>query len=335
MSADANPPKQPLLFISHKHVDKKIADVVRDFVLTYSGGRIDVYQSSSPWADAPKVGRNLNRELKAALWRARALILIYTTPEHDWNYCIFECGVASHPESADSKLIVFQCAGAVPTLFGDQVNINARKLEDIQKFTNEFLTDATFFPGFSGPITRFQPNSQEVARAAADFAQKLSEPGVLPAEETDPNDEWPAYPYIQFQLDEAEASRLRKSQGQKRAKLAMQVIPDKCVVAKADTYAERLFGVPSFRAGTTLKKLKSTWLDKYPKAKPTWVHDITAQILDAVLWRFPKASWSLMPGGYAPIMSHVRKNSSQQCMQFDVYFFKFTPDTIQSMKVKK
>ena len=103
----------------------------------------------------------------------------------------------------------------------------------------------------------FSRTARKSARAAADFAQKLSEPGVLPPEETDPNDEWPAYPYIQFQLDETEASRLRKAQGQKRAKLAMQVIPDKCLVAKADTYAERLFGVPSFRAGTTLKKLKS------------------------------------------------------------------------------
>ncbi len=115
-------------------------------------------------------------------------------------------------------------------MFADQVNINARKLEEIQKFTNEFLTDPKFFPGFSTPITEFQQNSQEVARAAADFAQKLSK--VLPPEEMDPSDDWPAYPYVQFQLDDAETSRIRRSKGHKRTKVAMQVIPNKCFIAK-------------------------------------------------------------------------------------------------------
>ena len=47
----------PICFISHKHADKDIADVIGWFITMSTGGRVTVFQSSSPWADAPKVGR--------------------------------------------------------------------------------------------------------------------------------------------------------------------------------------------------------------------------------------------------------------------------------------
>ncbi len=94
-------------------------------------------------------------------------------------------------ESAESRLVILQCAGSVPSVFGEQVNINARKPEDIQKFVNELLTDASFFPGLGRAITRFQRNSQEVVKAATELVKELK--GDLPPEKADPNDEWPAY----------------------------------------------------------------------------------------------------------------------------------------------
>jgi hypothetical protein len=288
--------ESPLLFISHKHGDKKIADVISNFVKMQSGGRVEVHQSSSPWANAPKIGRNLNQELRKALWRARALILIYTNPDHDWNYCMWECGVASHPESADSKLIVFQCAGTVPNLFAEQVNVNTRNLVDIQKFTNEFLTDPTFFPGFDGPITKFHPNGPEVASAAAELSQKLLQPGILPPEKIDPDDEWPAYPFIQFELNQNEVDRIRKSGARERKQTATEIIQTECLIRKADKYAEQLFGVPSFSAGMKFKELEDIWIEKHPNSKSKWVDGLSAQILDGVMWRFPTATWQVMQG---------------------------------------
>ena len=37
--------ERPLLFISHKHTDKRIADILSNFISTYSGGRVAVFQS--------------------------------------------------------------------------------------------------------------------------------------------------------------------------------------------------------------------------------------------------------------------------------------------------
>jgi hypothetical protein len=163
---------KPIFFISHKHADSNIADVIRSFITMSTGGRVTVFQSSSAWADSPKVGRNLNKQLRETLWKTSVVILVYTAPDQDWNYCMWECGVASHPQSPDTKIILFQCAGSSPSLFSEQVNVNVRNLVDIQKFTDELLTAPDFFPGFGGPITEFQSHGQEVASAAADFYQK-------------------------------------------------------------------------------------------------------------------------------------------------------------------
>jgi hypothetical protein len=70
---------KPLLFISHKRCDRKIADLVSGFVRTITGGGVDVYQSSNPDFEGPRVGKDLSKELEEALWRAGIVVLIYTS----------------------------------------------------------------------------------------------------------------------------------------------------------------------------------------------------------------------------------------------------------------
>lgn len=324
MSASSN--STPRLFISHKHIDSNIADVIRSFVTMHSGGRISVFQSSSPWADAPKVGRNLNKQLREALWETSVVILVYTIPDQDWSYCMWECGVASHPQSPDTKIILFQCAGGSPMLFAEQVNVNARDLVDIQKFVDEFLTSPDFFPAFQGPITKFVPHGQEVASAAADFYQKIKP--VLPPEKEDPSIEWPAYPFLQLELGISHVDRINNLETHERAKSAYKILQQECVISTADKYCEQLFGVPSFPCGMTLKKLIETWRESHPDSESKWVRALCSQILAGVMWKFPPTSWELMQGlsdsvWHAPVLNRVRKLPGRHCMQFDIYFYKF------------
>jgi hypothetical protein len=111
---------------------------------------------------------------------------------------MWECGVASHSQSPDAKIILFQCTADSPDVFADQVNVNIRNLVAVQKFTDEFLTAPDFFPGLEGPLTHFQPHGKEVASAAAELCHKLHP--VLPPEKADPSVEWPVYPFLQFEL---------------------------------------------------------------------------------------------------------------------------------------
>ena len=318
---------QPLLFISHKHVDQRIADVITKFVRMRSAGRVEVYQSSNAWAEGPHIGHNLNKELKEALWRPSVFIMVYTSPDQDWNYCMGECGVASQPQSPGTRIILFQCAGVAPTLFAEQVNVDVRKLSNLQKFTNEFLTDRDFFPRFPGPITQFQRNGQEVAAAAAELYQDL-EP-ILPQPE-DPSEEWPAWPFLQLELGLEHVESISKARENGTIEIARGIVQKECLVTQGDHILERLFVAPSFRRGMTFTTLIGIWKGVRPGSKSKWIEALCDQIIEGSQWRFPKMVWELMQGvddtWYAPVLNRVRRIPSQRCLQFDIYFYKFDVD---------
>ena len=174
-SEERSPRSQPLVFISHRHADRDIADVVREFMRYRSGGDVEVFQTSSADAQAPKIGRNVNREIMKALWKSEVLVLIYTSQDRDWDYCMWECGVATHRESDDTNVIVLQCGRQLPRVFADQVAVDVRDHEKLRRFVNAFLTDPDFFPGREEPVTRFQPNDANVERAARSLFEELPE----------------------------------------------------------------------------------------------------------------------------------------------------------------
>jgi hypothetical protein len=329
----ANPQtSKPLLFISHKHSDKEIADVIRSFISVYSGGRVDVFQSSSPVAKTTESGGNVKRQLRETLTRASVVILVYTAQDKDWNYCMWECGVASHPqtpEGLDTKTILFQCTADTPALFLETVNVHVRDPLHIQKFTNEFLTNPDFFPSLGRAVTDFHSDGPEVAGAAENFYQKLMP--MLPPEKEDPAIEWPASPFLQFEIGFKDVDSIKKI-GPKNRTEAYGVIQEKCVIRSADKYAEQLFGVPSFTSDMSFKHLADSWRENYPDSQSKWIEALSGQIMDGAMWRFPKPAWKLMQGlnddcWYAPVLNRVRKIPVQQLMQFDVYFYKFDVDT--------
>jgi hypothetical protein len=320
-----SPSDNLLLFISHKHVDKKIADVISSFVTMHSGGRVKVFQSSSPWTDAPKVGRNLNKQLRETLWNTNVLILIYTTADQDWAYCMWECGVASHPKSPDTRIILFQCAGVSPAVFAEQVNVNVRDTVDIQNFTGEFLTSPDFFPGYSKALTKFQPKGRDAANAAADLFQKLND--VLPPEYID-SIEWPAYPFLQLELGFVAIEQIRNLKPKGRKQNPNEIIKENCIVSTADRYCEQLFGVLGFPKELTLQQLAQSWREKFPNSRSRWVEALCLQLRAGALSRFPQSSWEVMQGfndhtWRAPVLTRVRNIPSRKVMQFDIYFFKF------------
>jgi hypothetical protein len=308
-----------LVFISHKDADSMIADVVRSFLTEKSGARVVVHQSSSAMAETPKVGRNLNSELKNALWNAKIVILIYTDPDQDWSYCMWECGVALQPDTPDKpKIILFQCGRSSPALFAEHVKVNVRDKADIQKFTNEFLTDIDFFPRCSDPTTRFQPNGKEVINAATEFFSKLEE--VLPSGDSV---EWPAYPFLQLELDLDHCKKMEKlSDLESRT----AIVYNESRISSADKWCEQLFGMMTLPPNLSFKELTDSWRLECPNSASTWVAAVAKQVAAGSLWKFPPRIWEKMEGvsirqRYSPVVTRVRKLPSRKCMQFDIYFF--------------
>ena len=86
--------QKPRIFISHRFDDKPIADVIRRNLARW--GFDDIYQAGAP-GSGPRVGDSLTDELREVLEDVDLVILVYTFTDEDWSWCMWECGLATHP----------------------------------------------------------------------------------------------------------------------------------------------------------------------------------------------------------------------------------------------
>lgn len=313
---------EPLIFISHKHSDRAIANVVRSFITEQSSGKIRVFQSSDPSASGPRIARHLNTELRKALWEASAIILIYTTSDKDWGYCMWECGVATLPESPDTNVIVLQCSSSVPELFAGEVHVDARQSTSVEKFVRQFMTDPEFLPPGHGAITGYEKTNPKIAAASTRLFNDLK--AVLPE---GPIEEWPAHAYVQLQLAAAAAKRIVDAAPEERHSIAQCTIRSEATVSDGDRVAKTLFGMAKFKDALTLDELFHVWRDAHTEGSEAWLESLTDQIARAAQWQFPILKWAAMRCSndrlYAPVVTRVRSIPSSGVMQFDVYFYPF------------
>jgi len=339
-TVDVTPPPvadNPLLFISHRHAQKSIADVLKVFLETWTGGQVEVHQSSSADAEGPRQGQNLTRELRNALWRAGVVVLLYTTQDEDWSYCMWECGVAQLPEPSDTKTIVLQSSEQYPAVFAEQLRVGMSSETDIEKFVNNLLTDQDYFPKLGRAVTKHLPHSQIVKNAAADLHNELR--AVLPERGVDDNEEWPPYPQLTIMLSDEQLARIKAAEGSVEDKIAVahRIVFEECDVVGGDGKIGSIFGVNGFplRRPTTIpmRELVERWTNYSPTPGSRWRDDLARQIWDTVTGGNPTARWQLMRGAdldntawYGPVVRYFKRIRAEHRAEVDVTFCKFRLD---------
>ncbi|MCA1606487.1 MAG: toll/interleukin-1 receptor domain-containing protein [Acidobacteria bacterium] len=326
------PPAKPLLFISHRHEDKTVADVLRSFIVTRTANRVDVFQSSSAEAIGPKVGGPLNKALMDVIWTADVFLLLYTSKNKDWSYCTWEYGVALDDHAPDARPVLLQFSDDFPDLFADQVRVDVRKRDDVLRFTQQLLCGNDFFLNHPGSVTDFARDSLEVRRAGEELFDSLQ--AVAPKEGTEP-DPWPSYPYMQIVIGYEHLSPICDSGvgWSQRVQMTRDVLETEAVVSYGDAEAGRLFGRRSQIVSAPFKDLLERWSDRFTGADTTWVDAICRQIASAAVDDFPTLEWHLIracdPGDgtwYGPALIQSQRSPRQQAMKFDVCFLKFALD---------
>ena len=327
--------QRPLLFISHRHADKAIADVFRNFVNTYSGGRINIFQSSAV-GYSTSVGSDLNHELSDKLKAATVLILLYTSKAEDWSYCMWECGVALDP-SVPTNIIVFEFAGHSPAPFSDLVRVNARDLTSVHGFTQQLLTSPNFFPELTGAVApHFTKTGEEVKNAAQDLYYKLQD--ASPPDDYALPEEWKVWPFLRLEIQlhhQVEISDQRYRDERSTAQVetghptALDLVQQYAVVQAGDNALWQLFGSMGHRVGMTLQELAYIWQSKKTNPQVEWLKVLCLQIAEATQDQWMTLPWAPIEGVdnncYIPVLTCVRKIPSLSCMQFDVYFYRFDP----------
>jgi TIR domain-containing protein len=318
---------RPLVFISHRHEDKALADVIGRFMRSGSAGQVDVYQSSDANSEGPKAGGVLTDELQRALWRAGRVILVYTRTDADWGWCLFECGLALQPNTPPTCLTVFSCGSTAPPQLAGRVHVKIRDRGDIQRFTNHFLTDKGFFPGLNKAIAGFQENDPNVLAAAETLFDDLAK---IP----DPRDEnvqdWPAYPFIQLEIDAEGRARLPADGPYEGRLLSARELILEARISDSDSEGARIFGRrwdPAVE--TRFGELVRGWCERFGADEPPWLDALSEQVMEAAGWCWPTLHWVLMrsmdqrdSSVYGPVVTRVRRWPDDR-MQFDIVFEPF------------
>jgi len=313
---------KPTVFISHKHSDRTIAKAIADFFAEKSGGRIRIYLSSDSRFDGPKFGKDLNAQLRKALWETDVLILIYTAGDQDWSYCMWECGVAIEPQSPETNIIVFQCGSDYPDPFSDSTRVNLRNVDDIRKFVDQFLRDKDFFPSLKGPLhPDFPPESLD--KASRQFSDEILK--ELPPEDV-LSQEWPMWPFLRIELPLKEVKKLDQATQADRTALSHQVVKEHGIVIGSDPRAPTLFGLASFPTQMRMEELLKIWKERNPNAESAWFDSCCEQIMTGSSRRFPiirRTSVREANGesDYTPVLSRIKSKPYARTLQFDLYFY--------------
>lgn len=326
--------ESPVLFISHRHDDRAVADTLRRFIQARTGGRVTVFQSSSADAEGPRQGHNVTQELRRALWDTSVVVLIYTTRDQDWSYCMWECGVAQSPHSSNTRTIVFQCAEQFPMVFADQLRVGLRDRQAIETFVSDLLTDESYFPELGRAITEFAAGTDPVREAAQELYDRLQE--VLPKQGSS-DEEWPPYPQLTLELSDEQVERIRTADGtpEERLGVARAVVVDEASVVGGDGQVGRIFSARGFprtpsMPGLPMRELVAGWQASTPTPTSRWIDDMCRQIMATTRNQYPTLRWELMRGAdtmdgtfYGPVVRYIKKISARRCEQIDVVFCKF------------
>jgi hypothetical protein len=315
---------EPSLFISHKHADKQIAKVLADFIGERGVGKIKVHLSSSPHFQGPIFGPSLNAQLRQALWKTEALILVYTSEEQDWSYCMWECGMAMHPESPNTNLIVIQCGNDVPAPFKDVLRVNPRNKDDIKRFVKQLLCQEGLFK--HGSILP-ELDVNYLDNYVTDLHRRLED--VLPKLDDGQVEEWPAWPSLCVELPSIQTDKFVEATENENVDLSRRIVSDHAQVIRYDSRAAQLFGRSSLPGRLRFVDLVSAWKTKYPDGDTRWFESCAQQMMVCARRGFPVISPATMHevGGdasFTPVVTRVQRLPFSGTVQFEIFFFDFS-----------
>jgi hypothetical protein len=316
---------EPVVFISHKHSDREIAEALARFVKTKCAGKARVYLSSSPDFDGPRLGQPLNRELKLALSESELVILVYTNDREDWSWCMWECGVAVDPkDETTTSVVVVQCTADEPKPFGDQVRVDARDLDSIQAFVKALLTTNDLFQRRADPITGFANEGSEIREFAAELHGTLAEviPTGVGAEQATPTS-----PYLRVLLGSQAADQIRTCYLAGDSDESMKVIETEALIVDQEG-AGALFGM-HLGPNSTLGDVLADWRADAANAgqEPRWFEALTDQIEAALVGRLRPVKWATYRAikGEADVPFVAGSRQMPDGVEFDLYMVPIAP----------
>jgi TIR domain len=88
------------VFVSHKHDDHALAGTVKT-ALEDMSGRIECFVSGSDLS----AGSDWNAEIRSQLTKSHLLLLLFTEPSRNWDWCLYEAGLFTSLGAEDHSVV--------------------------------------------------------------------------------------------------------------------------------------------------------------------------------------------------------------------------------------
>ena len=181
------------VFISHKAKDELAAEAIRKALKMRGGNSLEIFVS-----ERIKAGSQWSEEIWKSLKRADWLLLLYTDPSQEWDWCLFEAGFfVGQSREGDTRLVCLHTTEVPPPMpvrhWQSVAVTEAIKMEN-------FLVD--FFTGINDELVHSSKDQQELADEIAN-AFKLKVKRLMKSECV--ND------FITLSLDQSQVAELEKT----------------------------------------------------------------------------------------------------------------------------
>ncbi|MFO7876397.1 MAG: toll/interleukin-1 receptor domain-containing protein [Desulfovermiculus sp.] len=158
--------RQKTVFISHKSKDKEAAKAIKKLFDNWGGGKLlNVFIS-----ERIEAGQVWSKEVFDHLDKADYLILLYTDPSEEWDWCLFEAGFYAGRANEDKTYLVclHSTQHSPPKPLQQWQSIGLQDLDSLMCFL------AKLFQDVSDPIATDETKRRQLAMDIIDVLQKTT-----------------------------------------------------------------------------------------------------------------------------------------------------------------
>lgn len=258
------------IFISHKQKDEKIINKLRDLLLSVACPEESIFYSTDPRLGI-QPGAEIQNTIVDQIRVSDILLLVYTDPDLDWTYPIYETTWAMASDTRKSNVIVLSLHGHIPVILKGHKIINLTDKQEIYDFIHRITTEQEFLvpdekirkkidPGYFLGMKNFDKSSKK--ERCDEFFEQLTE---FREKEFKDVETIHRMDYLKIKIPVEIIDRINDCA--KPTKAIYKEILNKSKVDKnSDKSALRYFGMNNSSKDTNLEKLFTQWQSEREKA---------------------------------------------------------------------
>jgi hypothetical protein len=336
-----------VFFISHRHADKRIADIFESSLRDWGVPEEDIYYSSKIYGDQkPGLGEAIHPAVCKAVAEARLFILVYTFGTDDWAWCMHELGLAIDARAvgegrpSETQIVIIQCTQDEPKLLRETKRVTI-DIDNLRDFIRLVLCD---YPTKDDPY-RKKLHDDTLNKFAQELCNHLRD--VIPSARADEYYRWDHFT-LGMDADDVQAVKKmgKPPPGEPADEARLKQIRECAEVRESFGGAMRHFGwKPVKRRGGTragrddlrhTQKTLGFLIDKWKEETaysgdedPRWAVELLEELGRAIREtdsephaQFMKSVYERKADYFYPIVNHARVQQDKS-MEFIVYMYRF------------